>query len=50
VFAGNVWAISAMDSIIAEGYSEIAHLAGYKNVSIGRNQKESYQDAMKKMD
>ncbi len=48
VFADNYGAISAIDSIAAEGYKRFAHFSGYSNISIGHNRKEGFLAAMKK--
>jgi len=41
-------AICALEQIINEGYTKIAHLAGYSNVSIGKERKEGFQQALLK--
>jgi LacI family transcriptional regulator len=38
----------AMEEIIKEGYTKIAHLAGYSNVSIGRERCAGYKKALEK--
>ena len=39
-------AFDALDQVIKNGYSRIAHFAGYGNVSIGRKRCEGYRNAM----
>jgi LacI family transcriptional regulator len=46
VFGDSPGAISALDSIIAEGYTKIAHIAGYTDISVGRNRKEGFLAAI----
>ncbi len=43
-------AVNALDKIIENGYKEIAHFAGYSNVSIGRKRCLGYKNALKKKD
>ena len=39
-------AIVALEKIIDEGYTQIAHIAGYANVSIGRERREGFKQAL----
>jgi LacI family transcriptional regulator len=39
-------AINALEEIIENGYSKIAHIAGYSNVSIGKERCEGYKQAL----
>lgn len=39
-------AINALEEIIENGYSKIAHIAGYSNVSIGRERCEGFKQAL----
>ncbi len=41
-------AFDAVDRVIKNGYTRIAHFAGYSNVSIGRKRCEGYRNAMKR--
>ena len=41
-------AVDALDQIINNGYSRIAHFAGYSNVSIGQKRCEGYRNAIEK--
>ncbi len=41
-------AMAALASIIEEGYTRIAHIAGYSNISIGRERCAGYREALKK--
>jgi LacI family transcriptional regulator len=38
--------VSALDKIIAEGYTKIAHFAGYSNISIGNMRSQSFKNAL----
>ena len=40
-------AITALEKIMEEGYSKIAHIAGYSKVSIGKERCEGYKQALK---
>lgn len=40
-------AILALENIIDEGYTKIAHIAGYSNVSIGKERSEGFKQALK---
>lgn len=40
-------AVTALDKILDNGYTKIAHFAGYSNVSIGRERCFGYTDALK---
>jgi len=40
-------AFDAVDRVIKNGYSRIAHFAGYSNVSIGKKRCEGYRNALK---
>jgi len=48
VFADYFGAETAIDQIVAEGYSKIAYFGGYSNISIGRIRKEGYLNALAK--
>ncbi len=39
-------AVSALDKIIEEGYTKIAHFAGYSNVSVGKERALGYKEAL----
>jgi LacI family transcriptional regulator len=41
-------AIVALEKIIEKGYTKIAHIAGYSNVSIGRERRSGYKEALEK--
>lgn len=41
-------AVSALDKIIANGYTKIAHFAGYLNVSVGRERCIGFKSVMEK--
>ena len=41
-------AVKALNEIIENGYTKIAHFAGYSNVSIGRKRCQGYKDSLKK--
>jgi len=41
-------AIVALEKIIEKGYTKIAHIAGYSNVSIGKQRCTGYKEALKK--
>ncbi len=41
-------AMLALGEIIREGYTKIAHVAGYSNVSIGRERRAGYKEALTK--
>ncbi len=45
-FNDKIGAIDALDQIIKNGYSRIAHFAGYMNVSIGQKRCEGYRNAL----
>lgn len=40
-------AIVALEKIIEEGYTKIAHIAGYSNVSVGKERCEGFKQAIK---
>lgn len=40
-------AIAALEKIIEEGYTKIAHVAGYSHVSVGKERKEGFKQALK---
>lgn len=40
-------AIVALENIIAKGYTKIAHIAGYSNVSIGKERCQGFKQALK---
>jgi LacI family transcriptional regulator len=48
VFADYFGAETAIDQIVAEGYTRIAYFGGYSNISIGRIRKEGYLYALEK--
>jgi LacI family transcriptional regulator len=48
VFSDYNGAVTAVDKIAAEGYSKIAHFAGYTNISIGKMRKDGYISALVK--
>jgi LacI family transcriptional regulator len=48
VFDDKNGAISALDEIIENGYSKIAHFAGYSNVSIGKQRCMGYKYSLEK--
>jgi len=48
VFDDKNGAISALDEIIENGYSKIAHFAGYSNVSIGKQRSQGYKYSLEK--
>jgi len=48
VFDDKNGAISALNKIIEEGYSKVAHFAGYLNVSIGKERYAGYKYALEK--
>jgi LacI family transcriptional regulator len=41
-------AAAALDKIIEQGYTKVAHFAGYSNVSIGKERCLGYRDALKR--
>jgi LacI family transcriptional regulator len=41
-------AIHTIEEIIQEGYTKIAHIAGYSNVSIGKERLAGYREALKR--
>ena len=45
-FNDMIGAVSALDKIIKEGYTKIAHFAGYSNVSIGKTRSTSFKNAL----
>ena len=45
-FNDSIGAVDALDQIINNGYSRIAHFAGYSNVSIGQKRCEGYRNAI----
>jgi LacI family transcriptional regulator len=47
-FNDEIGAIDALDQIIKNGYSSIAHFAGYLNVSIGQKRCKGYRIALEK--
>jgi DNA-binding LacI/PurR family transcriptional regulator len=47
-FNDKIGAVDALDQIIKNGYSRIAHFAGYLNVSVGQNRCEGYRNALEK--
>jgi len=47
-FNDKIGAVDALDQIIKNGYSHIAHFAGYLNVSIGQKRCEGYRTALEK--
>ena len=47
-FNDKIGAVDALDQIIKNGYSRIAHFAGYLNVSVGLNRCEGYRNALEK--
>jgi len=47
-FNDSIGAVDALDQIINNGYSRIAHFAGYSNVSIGQKRCEGYRNAIVK--
>jgi LacI family transcriptional regulator len=47
-FDDKTGAINSLNRIISEGYTRIAHLAGYKTTSIGKLRAEGFFEAMKK--
>jgi LacI family transcriptional regulator len=47
VFADRNGAILALEKIIEEGYTKIAHIAGYSNVSIGKERYQGFKQALK---
>jgi len=48
VFNDRQGTIDALDEVIAAGYKNIAHFAGYQSLSIGRERCEGYKTALKK--
>jgi LacI family transcriptional regulator len=48
IFNDEIGAIDALDQIIKNGYSSIAHFAGYLNVSIGQKRCKGYRIALEK--
>lgn len=48
VFADYDGAVAAIDQIAEEGYTKIAHFAGYSNISIGKKRKEGYLNGLRK--
>lgn len=46
IFDDKNGAVSTINQIVSEGYSKIAHLAGYSNVSIGKERKNGYITAL----
>ena len=48
VFDDRNGAFSALDKIIEEGYTKIAHFAGYQKINIGRERCLGYKDALSK--
>ena len=42
-------AITALEKIIKEGYTKIAHIAGYSHVSIGKERMEGFKQALTNM-
>jgi len=47
-FNDRIGAIVALEKIIEKGYTKIAHIAGYSNVSIGKQRCTGYKEALKK--
>ncbi len=47
IFDDRNGAIAALEKIIAEGYTKIAHIAGYSNVSIGNERFQGFKQALK---
>ena len=43
-------AIEALGKIINEGYTKFAHIAGYSNVSIGKERSKGFKEALKSRD
>jgi LacI family transcriptional regulator len=41
-------ALLALEEIIQDGYTKIAHIAGYSNVSIGKKRCDGYKEALRK--
>ena len=48
VFDDRIGAIAAIEKVIEQGYTKIAHFAGYLNVSIGKERCNGYKQALEK--
>jgi LacI family transcriptional regulator len=48
IFNDRHGAVVALEKIINEGYTRIAHIAGYSNVSIGKQRCTGYKEALEK--
>ena len=48
VFDDRNGAVAALEKVIEQGYTKIAHFAGYSNVSIGKERCTGYKEALEK--
>ena len=48
VFDDQKGTTDAINQVVNEGYNKIAHFAGYGNINIGKERRDSYQAALKK--
>jgi LacI family transcriptional regulator len=48
IFNDKVGAGNSLDRIIQEGYTRIAHFAGYSTTSVGKERSDGYRDALRK--